>query len=363
MGFQKITIRVRETKGCPLYERGDTFGISGVAVQMEGKGNSSLVTSTVIHNPPHRHNCRILCSDFNRLIVEHERADLIPKSIFSCSGCSGTMTFEYRESRQFDLDHFLDEEEHSSSLLHLLQNFPFFQNIDRNDLEDVVKSFHLRTYRKNEIIIRRGDRGDNFYIVVSGKVSVLNENGLSIALLQEGEVFGEMSLLSDEDASATVQAVADSDILFASNRDFKKILNNYPVLQQYFARLLAKRLSQTNRFRTVDYVSVMTGRLEEVPAEALFHTLHTGGKTGILTISQLPGGNARFSLRQGALIKASYGGKKGKTAFYDIFREKKGVYKFTPGLPPEEFDAPELGYFMKLLMTGVKKAEDKPAGT
>ena len=49
---------------------------------------------------------------------------------------------------------------------------------------------------------------------------------------------------------------------------------------------------------------------------------------------------------------AGDGGKKGKTAFYDVLREKSGDFRFTPGLPPEDFDAPEIGYFMKLLMTG-----------
>ena len=34
------------------------------------------------------------------------------------------------------------------------------------------------------------------------------------------------------------------------------------------------------------------------------------------------------------------------------------MYKFSPGLPPEDFDAQEIGYFMKLLMEGLKRAEE-----
>jgi CRP-like cAMP-binding protein len=342
----------------------DCFVVSGIAVLMDGGTAHSLVTTTVIHHPEGRENCSVLSADLNRLVIAHERADLIPRGNYACGGCSGTLTLEYVERRRSDMEMFLEESEQAAGLVHLLENFPFFSNIEREDLEEVIKSFRLQRWARNEIIIRLGDPGDNLYIVVSGKVSVINQTGISIAELTAGEVFGEMSLLSDEHASATVQAVEESEILAIDNREFQNILQKYPLLQRYFTRLLARRLSRANTFRSVDYVSIMTGRLEEFSAEALFQSLNASRKTGLLTFSQLAGGTARFSFRQGALIRASYGDKKGKTAFYDALREKSGAFRFTPGLPPEDFDAPEIGYFMKLLMTGLEKADQKeePAG-
>ncbi|MHB8790086.1 MAG: cyclic nucleotide-binding domain-containing protein [Desulfobulbaceae bacterium] len=364
MRFQKIPFRVNATENCPLFLKDDCFVVSGIAVLMDGGGAHSLVTTTVIHHPKGRENCSILSADLNRLVIAHERADLIPQGNYACSGCSGTLSLEYVERRGNDMEKFLEESEQAAGLLHLLENFPFFSNIEREDLEEVIKSFRLQRWARNEIIIRHGDPGDNLYIVVSGKVSVINQTGISIAELTAGEVFGEMSLLSDEHASATVQAVADSEILAIDNREFQNILQKYPLLQRYFTRLLARRLSRANTFRSVDYVSIMTGRLEECSAEALFQSLNASRKTGILTLSQLPEGTARFSFRQGALIRGSYGAKKGKSAFYDALREKSGTFRFTPGLPPEDFDAPEIGYFMKLLMTGLEKADrqEEPAG-
>ncbi|MFZ5798771.1 MAG: DUF4388 domain-containing protein [Desulfobulbus sp.] len=365
MRFQKIPFRVKETANCPLYLKEDCFVLSGIAVLMDGGGARSLVTTTVIHHPENRENCSILSADLNRLVIAHERADLIPQGTYCCSGCSGTLTLEYLERRGNDMDKFLEESEQAAGLLHLLGNFPFFSNIDREDLEEVVKSFRMKRFARNEIIIHHGDHGDNLYIVVSGKVSVINQSGISIAELSVGEVFGEMSLLSDEQTSATVQAMEDCEILTIDNREFQEILQRYPLLQRYFNRLLARRLSRANTFRSVDYVSIMTGRLEEFSPEALFQSLHAARKTGILTLSELSKGTARFSFRQGALIRASYGGKKGKTAFYGVLREGSGGFRFTPGLPPEDFDAPEIGYFMKLLMTGLEKVDgnDDPAGS
>jgi CRP-like cAMP-binding protein len=359
MRFQKIPFRVIETQSCPLYLKDDCFVVSGIAVLMDSRGAHSLVTTTVIHHPDDRENCSVLCADLNRLVIGHERADLIPQGTYHCSGCSGRLSLEYVERRRNDMERFLEESEQASGLLHLLENFPFFSNIEREDLEEVVKSFRMKRCARNEIIVRQGDQGDNFYIVVSGKVSVLNQAGIPIAELTAGEVFGEMSLLSDEHASATVQAVEDSEILYVDNREFQNILHKYPLLQRYFTRLLARRLTRANTFRSVDYVSIMTGRLDEFSPEALFQSLHASRKTGILTLSQLSGGTARFSFRQGAMIRASYGRKKGKAAFYDVLREKSGTFRFTPGLPPEDFDAPEIGYFMKLLMVGLEKADQQ----
>jgi len=358
MQQKQIRLQVCETAECPMFRVGDTFAVSGIAVIMENEETGgSLVTTTVIKGPDKRKNCRILGADLNRLIIEHERADLIPEGVIMCSGCIGSAVLEYNREIIDTTEKEEEGELDSTNLLHLMQNFPFFRNIDRSHLKSVVKSFRTAKFDKNDIIIRKGDQGDNFYVVATGSVLVLNDAGLPIAKLTSGEVFGEMSLLSEKCTSATVQAGEPSEILYIDNREFKSLLNKYPTLQDYFTRLLAKRLSDSNRYRSIDFVSIMTGKLQEFPPEALFQSLHAAHKTGILSITQLPKGNARFSFRQGGLIKASYGGKKGKTAFYDILKEKTGFYKFAPGLPPEDFDAPEIGYFMKLLMVGLQKAE------
>ena len=170
-----------------------------------------------------------------------------------------------------------------------------------------------------------------------------------------------MSLICEENVGATIQASEPVEVLNIDRKHFKNILDKFPALQNYFTRLLAQRLSKSNQIRSEDYASGMIGKLEEIPPEALFQTLNVNNKTGILTITQLSKGTARFSMRQGALIKGIYDGKKGEEAFYEVLREKDGRFKFTPGLPPEDFDVPEIGYFMKLLMQGMKRIDENPS--
>ena len=358
MGFPKVGFRICETRHCPLFRYGDVFHISGIAIGMESNGEHSFINTTVVHSPVHRQNCKILNGDLTKIIIEYERADQIPDCMISCSGCTGSIRLEHFRSTHAEVD--ADSAGNQiGSMLHILGDFSFFRHIDQSSFSSVIKYFKLCEYKKNEIILRKGDPGGSFYIVISGQVEILNDAGIPISNLTQGEVFGEMSLICEENIGATVQASRDTQLLYIGHKHFKTLLQKYPTLQMYFTRLLAKRLTDSNRIRSDDYASGMIGKLEEIPPEALFQTLNVNHKTGILTVTQLLKGTARFSLRQGALIKAVYGGVKGEEAFYEVLREKNGRFKFTPGLPPEDFDVPEIGYFMKLLMEGLRRLDER----
>ena len=151
MSQKKIKLRVFETADCPMYREGDTFFVSGIAMIMEGdEGGDSLVTTTVVRGPENRKNCRILGGDFNRLIIEHERADLIPEGVVMCSGCIGSAILEFSEEDEAEKDTRQAQKiDKASNMLHLLQSFPFFRNIDRRDLKSVVESFTMARYRSN----------------------------------------------------------------------------------------------------------------------------------------------------------------------------------------------------------------------
>ncbi len=365
MGVPRVIFRICETRKCPKFHYGDSFTVSGVAVMMKtDSGDSSFVSSTAVHSNQSRDNCEILYGDLVRLIIKYERADQIPDCLISCSGCTGSVRLEHSKKQLrtlLDLETLKKNNSSVSAILDKLDSFPFFQIISPENLVEILQYAVVEKFKKDDIIIRQGTPGRKLYIVVSGKVNVLNETGIAISTLGRGEVFGEMSLICNEEIGATVQSGADSTILTLEYKHFRFIMDHYPEMHRYFTRLMARRLTRSNKIRSDEYASGMIGRLEEIPPEALFQTLHANAKTGILTITEVPGGTARFSLRQGALIKGSYNGYKGKEAFFKVLREKKGRFKFNPGLPSEDFDAPELGYFMKLLMEGLQQVDEHHA--
>ena len=45
-------------------------------------------------------------------------------------------------------------------------------------------------------------------------------------------------------------------------------------------------------------------------------------------------------------------------AFYEILKEESGRFRFTPGISQDDFDTPEIGFFMKLLMEGMRRLDE-----
>ncbi|MDY0389885.1 cyclic nucleotide-binding domain-containing protein [Desulfobulbus oligotrophicus] len=357
MGFPKINFRVCEVKQCPLYLYNDVVQIAGIAISMENNGESSLINTTAVYFPPSRSSCKILSADLTRIIIEYERADQIPDCLISCSGCTGSIRLEHFRmlSRGNDSS---NPDSRLEDIVPLLNDLPFFRNIDPAHRHTVFNSFKVRNCVKNEIILRKGDPNESFFIVASGRVTVFNDAEVPISTLRQGDVFGEMSLICDENVGATVQAVNVCRLLQTDRQHFRNMLQMHPSLQHYFTRLFAKRLTDTNKMRSDEYASGMIGTLEEISLEALFQTLHLNQKTGVLTITQLSKGIARFSMRKGALIKAYYAGRKGKTAFQSVLHEKNGRFKFQQGLPAEDAGLAEIGNFMKLLMEGLQSLDE-----
>jgi len=326
---------------------------------MNSKEENTFVNTTIIYSPMEKEKCKILCGDLTKVIIQYDRADKIPVCMISCSGCTGSLRLEYAKEMALFEDE--KEEEYTNelvSMLHLFSDFAFFKNIDDENLEKVIHFFRLNKLKKDDIVIRKGDPGGNFYIIVTGSVNVINDAGMTITTLTKGDVFGEMSLICNDSVGATIQVREPSAILYIDRKNFQKILEKYPTIQLYFTRLMAKRLTKSNIIRTEDLSSGMIGNLAEIPAEALFQTLNMNNKTGILTINELVNGTARFSFRQGALIKAKYNNLEGESAFYEILKEQDGRFRFTPGIPSEDFEIPEIEYFMKLLMEGMRRLDE-----
>ena len=97
---------------------------------------------------------------------------------------------------------------------------------------------HLH-YAKGETIFRKGDIGDFLYVIVSGKVSVLdvyNQKETQIAELGKGEYFGEMALLKQKKRNATVRCLEDTELLAIRKNDFNVLVTNFGHLKEEFQR-------------------------------------------------------------------------------------------------------------------------------
>jgi CRP-like cAMP-binding protein len=83
---------------------------------------------------------------------------------------------------------------------------------------------------------------------LQGQSEVLSWNGteyIKVADLKPGDIAGEISLIYDEDATATVRTVSRSTLLFLARELFKPLVEAYPELLKYFAKMANARVADT----------------------------------------------------------------------------------------------------------------------
>ncbi|HEY4013402.1 MAG TPA: Stp1/IreP family PP2C-type Ser/Thr phosphatase [Polyangiaceae bacterium] len=131
----------------------------------------------------------------------------------------------------------------------VLANMPLFSRLTERELLRVMQAVEVRIHQDGDIVIREGDKGDELFIVLDGKVAVSRGNQV-LTHLGPGEHVGEMALIRSVPRSATVSAVGAAELITIRRGDFFEILRKehevaVKMLWQFLG-VLADRLDQTS---------------------------------------------------------------------------------------------------------------------
>ena len=123
--------------------------------------------------------------------------------------------------------------------------------VDKKNVLDLCKR---RSVGPRTVIVSQGSVGRDMFIVVSGslKVSVLSDEGkeISFVVLRRGDYFGELSLIDGRRRSATVTAIAASELLVLGHSEYQQLLQRQPhTATQLLTQML---LTLANRLRATD---------------------------------------------------------------------------------------------------------------
>lgn len=134
-------------------------------------------------------------------------------------------------------------------LLHnLLATCPLFRPLDKKQRLDLVRRFTAHDVAGGVQVIREGEAGRGLFILLAGEVDVTKVDGDSkvlLATLKPGDVFGEISLLEDSPATATVTAARASTVLFLAKEVFTRLAEAFPDIREYVSQLSEERLMDT----------------------------------------------------------------------------------------------------------------------
>lgn len=104
-------------------------------------------------------------------------------------------------------------------------------------------------YKRGEVVFSQGDHGDTMYIIQSGAVEVAcrqGEKDVILALLDQGDFFGEMALLDDKPRSATVTALRRTRLLALSRSSLLVRLRQDPGVALHLLKTLSHRIEKNN---------------------------------------------------------------------------------------------------------------------
>ena len=131
----------------------------------------------------------------------------------------------------------------------VLANMPLFSRLTERELLRVMQAVEVREYKDGDLVILEGDKGDELFIVLEGKVRV-SRGDQPLLDLGPGEHVGEMALIRSVPRSASVHALGEAELIAIRRQDFFEILRKehevaVKMLWQFLG-VFADRLDQTS---------------------------------------------------------------------------------------------------------------------
>ncbi len=120
----------------------------------------------------------------------------------------------------------------SVSEIQALQTTPIFAGLPQSVLFALARELSPRTFAPGAVIIAEGEPGDSLWIIIAGTVEVSVANPLSgsvpVRVMQSGDHFGEISLITGQPRTATVTAVTTARLLEIDAEGLEGLARRYP---------------------------------------------------------------------------------------------------------------------------------------
>jgi CRP-like cAMP-binding protein len=187
------------------------------------RGGSPEARNPIAAGNPRRYTARVVSDRMDYVAMDSEMLDMM-------------LTWDQTGSYEVNELRGVGEEGPSSDdwMTNLLQT-KAFHRIPPANIQAIFMRMQRIDYRAGEVIIKQGDEGDYFYVIVKGRCAVmretpLNREGIKLAELGMGDTFGEEALISDAKRNASVTMASDGTLMRLAKQDFRTLLNE-PMLE------------------------------------------------------------------------------------------------------------------------------------
>lgn len=146
----------------------------------------------------------------------------------------------------------------------LLSNAEIFKDFEGETLAELVQAAESRSFSRGGVIFTEGDEGTELFVVVSGRIAIANRSidgrESVVALMERGDLFGDMALFDGRARSAEARALEPSDVIAIPFDLLRSIYETKPELLWNVVEMLAVRLRNTDEQLADSVFLDVTGR-------------------------------------------------------------------------------------------------------
>lgn len=177
-----------------------------------------------------------------------------------------------------------------ASLRNELANIPLFGDLDPASLHILIRRVRVVLLKAGQVLFREGDAANSLYVVVDGAVVPIAEGDRrrKLAVLERGQFFGEIGLMTKQPRNATIEALVETKLLAIDRRVVWELIEKQPSVATGILRLLRSRLID-RQIRTNPFFSAFAHAEREAVAKQ-FRFLEVEAGTRVVERGQAPEG-------------------------------------------------------------------------
>lgn len=146
----------------------------------------------------------------------------------------------------------------------LLADAELFRGLDPADLDRIADAGETRSFSRGDVIFTEGDDPSELFVVASGRIAIANRSvdgrESVVALMETGDLFGEMPLFDGLTRSAEARALEASEVIAIPYEPLRALYEAQPELLWNVVALLAGRLRSTDEALADSVFLDVTGR-------------------------------------------------------------------------------------------------------
>lgn len=141
----------------------------------------------------------------------------------------------------------------NNQIIASLKALPIFAEMQDEDIVKILSVAVLQFFPPNYTVVKEGDIGDFMCIIKKGQVEIfrgsdeIGSKKIELSILTDGDVFGEMALISSKPRNASAKTIDDAEIFILKKADFDKFLQENSSLAAKISHDVIERMKKNEQ--------------------------------------------------------------------------------------------------------------------